>query len=146
MNRYAIGGLSASGLILIAILEGYSPTPYKDSVGIPTDGFGNTHNVGKNKTVPDHLNQLHLNTTVAGKAVSRCVKAEMTQNQYDAFVSFTFNVGEGAFCSSTLVKKFNAGDSKGACDELLRWVYAGGKKLRGLEIRRQQEHQLCLGA
>lgn len=146
MNKYVSGAgvLSAAGLILIAVMEGFSPVPYKDPVGIPTDGFGNTHDVGKNKSVPEHLNQLLLNTSSAGKAVSRCIKQPMTQNQYDAFVSFTFNVGEGAFCSSTLVKRFNAGDAEGACDELLRWVYAGGKKLKGLEARRQKERELCL--
>jgi lysozyme len=145
MNKYAISGaLSATGLILIAIMEGFSPTPYKDAVGIPTDGFGNTHNVGKNKTVPQHLEQLNRNATVAGLAVSRCITKPMTQGNYDAFVSFTFNVGEGAFCKSTLVKKFNAGDTAGACNELTRWVYAGGKKLPGLVARREKEKELCL--
>lgn len=148
------GGLSAAGLILIVAFEGFSPVPYKDSVGVWTDGFGNTNEVvpGKPVSVPQALERLERNTTIAGKAVTRCVQAEMTQGQYDAFVSFTFNVGEGNFCRSTMAKKANAGDMIGACNEFDRWMYAGGKDCRirsnncyGIVERRQKEKALCLG-
>ena len=60
-----------------------------------------------------------------------------------AFLSFAFNVGNGAFCGSTLTRKANAGDMPGACAELSRWTYAGGKQMPGLVIRRAAERQLC---
>ncbi len=61
-----------------------------------------------------------------------------------ALGSFTYNVGVGAFNSSTLLRKAKSGDLIGACNELTRWVYAGGRKLKGLVIRREAERELCL--
>jgi len=148
------GSLSAVGLILLALHEGFSPTPYKDSGGVWTDGFGNTHQVvpGKKVSVPEALERLNENASVAGKAVSRCISAPMTQNEYDAFVSFTYNVGEGAFCKSTMAKKFNAGDKVGACNEFLRWTFVAGMDCKnkannchGIVERRLKEKNLCLG-
>ena len=72
-----------------------------------------------------------------------CVKRPMNDGQKAAFLSFAFNVGNGAFCSSTLVRKANAGDMPGACAELSRWTYAGGKQLQGLVNRRAAERKLC---
>ena len=72
-----------------------------------------------------------------------CVKRPMNDGQKAAFLSFAFNVGNGAFCSSTLVRKANAGDMPGACAELSRWAYAGGKQLQGLVNRRAAERKLC---
>lgn len=124
--------------------EGYANSPYFDSGGVKTDGFGNTHNVGKNKTVPQHLAQLEKNTSEAGEAVSHCITNSMSQNQYDALVSLVFNIGSGNFCKSTLVKKFNAGDKIGGCNEIIRWDRVNGVPNKGLAKRRQQERQLCL--
>lgn len=72
-----------------------------------------------------------------------CITQPLTDGQKAAFVSFAFNVGNGAFCKSTLVRKANAGDLRGACAELSRWTYAGGKQLPGLVQRRKAERQLC---
>ena len=72
-----------------------------------------------------------------------CVRAPLTDGQRAAFLSFAFNVGDDAFCRSTLVRKANAGDFDGACAELSRWIYAGGKQLPGLVKRRAAERQLC---
>lgn len=72
-----------------------------------------------------------------------CIKQPLTNGQKAAFVSFAFNVGNGAFCGSTLVRKANAGDMPGACAQLSRWVYAGGKQLPGLVTRRAKERALC---
>lgn len=148
------GGLSAAGLLLIVSMEGFSPTPYKDTGGILTNGFGNTHNVipGKAVTVPEAFAQLERNTSVAGKAVTRCAPGTSTQGQYDAFVSFTFNTGEGNFCRSTMAKKANAGDVVGSCKEFDKWIYVAGKdcrlkesNCRGIVERRAKEKALCLG-
>jgi lysozyme len=63
---------------------------------------------------------------------------------YVAFLSFTYNVGVGAFCKSTLARKVNSGDLRGACNELPKWNRAGGRVIRGLTIRRAEERKLCL--
>ena len=69
----------------------------------------------------------------------------MRQYEYDAFVSLAYNVGENAFCKSTLVRKLNAGDYAGACREILKWDKFRGQPLRGLTMRRQDEYQKCTG-
>jgi len=144
--RKIILSLSAAGLIAIASHEAYSPKPYVDLAGIWTNGFGNTHNVIPNKgvTVPQALDQLNTNSLEAQAAVTNCITKPLTQSQFDAFVDFTFNVGSNAFCKSTVVKKFNAGDIAGSCGELKRWVYAGGKVQPGLVKRRDDEYKLCM--
>lgn len=136
--------LSAVGLITLATFEGFSSVPYKDVAGIWTNGFGNTHDATKTVTVPEALDQLEKNARDAENSVKRCITRPLTQNQYDSFVSFTYNVGGRAFCQSTLVRKFNAGDTIGACNELPRWNRAGGKVVKGLVLRREKERQLCL--
>ena len=150
MNKLAKGAitLSAAGLIALTGYEGYRSLPYQDTGGVWTDGFGNTHNVipGKAVSVPQALDRLDNNTLLAQNAVKQCLRLPMTQGQYDAFVSFTYNVGSAAFCGSTLVKRFNAGDYKGACDELLRWVYVKGQKVQGLINRREKERAMCLAS
>lgn len=145
-------GLSAIGLIMIAMHEGYSPTPYKDTGGVVTNGFGNaTISPNKPVSVVEALSDLRLNTESAGQGVSRCVTAEMTQGQYDAYVSFAYNVGINAFCKSTMVKLANQGDKVGSCNQFDRWVYVAGKdcriaknNCRGIAKRRAEEKALCL--
>lgn len=145
-------GLSAIGLILIAMHEGYSPKPYKDTGGVVTNGFGNA-TISPNRTVSvvEALSDLRLNTESAGQGVSRCVTAEMTQGQYDAYVSFAYNVGVNAFCKSTMAKLANQGDKVGSCNQFDRWVYVAGKdcripssNCRGIAKRRAEEKALCL--
>lgn len=76
--------------------------------------------------------------------VLKIVKAKLTQGQFDALVSFAYNVGSRALSTSTLLKKLNAGDIKGAADEFLRWNKAGGKVMNGLTRRREAERALFL--
>jgi lysozyme len=138
--------LSAAGLVALASWEAFRSEPYLDIGGVWTDGFGNTNNVtpGKPVTVPKALDQLLKNVKTAEEAVNTCITKPMTQGEYDAFVKFTFNVGNRAFCNSTLVRKFNASDNVGACNELSKWVYVGKKKVNGLVNRREAERKLCL--
>jgi lysozyme len=138
--------LSAAGLVALASWEAFRSEPYRDIGGVWTDGFGNTNNVqaGKSVTVPTALNQLLKNVKTAEEAVNTCITKPMTQGEYDAFVKFTFNVGNRAFCNSTLVRKFNAGDNVGACNELSKWVYVKGQRVQGLANRREAERKLCL--
>lgn len=154
MNNISRGAvaLSAAGLLMIAMHEGFSPTPYKDTGGVVTNGFGNaTITPNKSVTVVQALGDLKLNTSEAGKAVTRCITWPITQGQYDAYVSMAFNVGSGAFCKSTMARKANAGDRVGSCKEFDRWVYVAGKDCRikqnncsGIVSRRKAEKELCL--
>lgn len=148
-RRLAVAALSlsAAGLVSIANLEGFSDTAYIPIPGdVPTIGFGSTEGVrmGDTITVPKALERLMRDVGVAESAIGRCVKVPLSQSEYDAFTSFAFNVGGDAFCSSTIVKKLNAGDYDGACDELERWVYSQKRVVPGLVNRRQVEYRLCV--
>jgi lysozyme len=79
-------------------------------------------------------------------AIKRCVRVPLHQHEYDAYLSLAYNIGSAGFCNSTLVRKLNAEDYAGACGEILRWDKFQGRPLRGLTIRRQQEHRKCLGS
>lgn len=139
--------LSAAGFLGIVSYEGYAPVPYQDSGGVWTDGFGNTKSVdpAKHVSVEQALHQAGRNVTVAEGAVKRCVKVPLTQGEYDADTSLAYNIGETAFCRSTLVKKQNAGDYAGACAEFDRWNRVNGKVSRGLTRRRAAERARCEG-
>ena len=140
--------LSASTLVGIAIHEGFRSTAYTPVPGdVATIGFGTTEGVrlGDSISVERALIRLMQDATKFEKAVKRCAPVPMYQHEFSAYVSLTYNIGETAFCSSTLAKKLNAGDYKGACDQILRWDKFKGKPLAGLTKRRQQEHQMCLG-
>lgn len=80
----------------------------------------------------------------AEDAVNSKVKVGLTQNQFDALVSFVFNVGATNFSKSTLLRKLNAGDYEGAADEFHRWKHQKGKVLRGLVRRRAEESEYFL--
>ena len=79
--------------------------------------------------------------------ISKCITVPVTEGQANAFTSLAFNIGTGAFCRSTLVRKLNNFDYAGACQEILRWDKFGSppKPLKGLTNRRQQEYRQCLG-
>ena len=151
INKYRVAAASlvitASTLIGIATHEGYVGSTYLDAVGVPTIGFGETKNVKTGqKTDPVRaLIQLNESIDEHAKGMILCIKVPLSQNEFDAYLSFTYNVGVGAFCRSTMVKKLNAMDYEGACKELLKWVYAGAKPLPGLVKRREQEYKQCLG-
>lgn len=148
-QRQAVAALviSATTLVGIAVHEGYVGQTYLDAVGIPTIGFGETKGVKPGqKTTPERaLVQLLKSADEHAEGMTACIKVPLSQGEYDAYLSFTYNVGVGAFCRSTLNKKLNAGDYDGACNELLKWDKAGGKTLPGLTKRRQEEFKTCLG-
>ena len=139
--------LSAAGLLALAGFEGFRQEAYEDTGGVATIGFGSTRDVqmGDRISVTEGLARLLGDVREAEAAVDRCVKVPVSQNEYDAFVSFAFNVGGGAFCGSTLVRKLNIEDYPGACRELMRWVYDNGRKLPGLVKRRAEEYRMCAG-
>lgn len=140
--------LSGAGLIGIAVHEDWRDTAYlptKDDV--PTIGFGSTKDVklGDRITVTRGLVKLKEDATEAEKAVRKCAPVPMFQHEFDAWVSFTFNVGSGAFCSSTAAKLLNEGKYAEACAQMDRWVYQSKNVLPGLVKRRAEERKLCEG-
>lgn len=150
MNRIQIASLSLSAVALVglAVHEGYREETYLDIVGVPTIGYGTTQGVkmGDRTTPVKALERALADIQKFEGAIKQCVKVPLHQHEYDSFSSLAYNIGAGAFCRSTLVRKLNAGDYAGACNEILRWNRAGGKEVRGLTIRRQEEHKKCLGS
>lgn len=145
----AVLSLTAAGLIAIADLEGFRGEAYVPVSGdVPTIAFGHTKGVklGDTVTVAEGLNLLQQDVRVAETAVRECVKVPLFPYEFDAYVSLAYNIGGRAFCGSTLVRKLNAGDYRGACEEIKRWSFAGGKSLQGLVNRRAEEYRRCIGA
>lgn len=145
--------ISQKGLDLIKEFEGFSSKPYRDVAGVPTIGWGSTYyKDGKKVTMSDKpITEDEANSLLAyiankdfGSFINNLVKIELNQNQFDALVSFCYNLGIGNFKSSTLLKKINQGDFKGASEEFIKWNKAGGKTLDGLTRRRQKEKELFL--
>nr|DAL56024.1 MAG TPA_asm: Lysozyme [Caudoviricetes sp.] len=145
---------SDKGIFLIKGFEGCRLTAYPDpgTGGAPwTIGYGWTLPVdGKpvrpGMTIDQATADRLLKTGLVSyeNDVLKIVKVKLTQGQFDALVSFAYNVGSRALSTSTLLKKLNAGDIKSAADEFLRWNKAGGKVLNGLVRRREAERALFL--
>lgn len=149
-GRVAVGSLvlAASTLVGIAVHEGYRDTAYIPVKGdVPTIGFGTTSGVrpGDKITVDRALVKLLTDASRFEQAVKRCAPVPMHQYEFAAYVSLTYNIGEGAFCRSTLAKKLNAGDYAGACHQILVWDKFKGSPLLGLTKRRQLEFRQCIG-
>lgn len=146
---------SAKGRAAITQREGNKLTAYPDPAtgGDPwTIGVGHTSAAGPPKvvkgmkiTAADSDEILARDLKEVEKAVNESVKVRLSQNEFDALVSLAFNIGNGAFAKSTLVKKLNAGDRAGAADQFLVWNKAAGKVMKGLVTRRQDERSQFLG-
>lgn len=136
--------VSTAALGFIAGHEGTRLSAYLDPVGIPTICNGHTTGVqlGQRATFEQCNRLLALDASTAGQAVARCTHVAISQAQYDALVSFVFNVGGHAYCQSTLARKLNAGDCWGAGAQFDRWVYARGQRLPGLVKRRAGERTM----
>lgn len=148
-TRLAALSLSAAALVGIALHEGYTDQAVIPVQGdVPTIGFGTTEGVrmGDRITPPQALARALTDVQKFEGALKQCVTVPLHQYEYDAYISLAYNIGSGAFCRSTLVRKLNAEDYEGACREILRWDRFQGEPLRGLTIRRQKEHQQCMGA
>lgn len=140
--------LSAAALVGIAVHEGYRGEAYTPVAGdVPTIGFGTTQdvNLGDKITPERALVRLLKDANKFETAVRKCAPVPMFQNEFDAYVSLTYNIGPGAFCSSTIVRRLKAGDYAGACDAILMWDKFRGRPLPGLTQRRQEERAKCLG-
>lgn len=140
--------ISATGLSYIQGAEGLSYGVYLDPVGLPTVCYGHFDQrlkVGTRFSETDCLIYLKEDLAAAEKAVKELVTVPLTQGQYDALVSFTFNVGTDAFRRSALRRKLNEGKYDEAAAEFPKWIYSQGKKLRGLVNRRNNERKLFEG-
>lgn len=148
-TRVAAGGLVASAALLVSVAmnEGYVGQTYKDVVGVQTIGFGETKNVKANQTTTPvrALIQLEKSMDEHAAGMVACISAPINQGEFDAYLDLTYNIGVGAFCGSSLVKKLNTQDYAGACQEILKWTRAGGVVLPALVIRRQKEYSTCMG-
>lgn len=163
-TRRAVAALSLSAAALVGIVlhEGYTDRAVIPVPGdVPTIGFGTTTRpdgtpvqMGDRTTPPAALERALRDVQRFEGALRQCVTVPLAQHEYDALVSFSYNVGSRAFCNSTLVRKLNAGDYYGACAQLLRWRFFQGKDCAlptnarlcgGLATRRQAEYRQCLG-
>lgn len=141
------GGAIAIAAAVIPSLEGVEHKPYQDVVGVWTVCYGHTGaDIIKSKTYTEAECQALLNKDLRAVAsqVDSLIKRPIPDTTRAALYSFAYNVGAGAFRQSTLLKKINAGDTVGACNELRRWTYAGGKQWKGLMNRREIEREVCL--
>lgn len=154
----AVLALSAAGLVGIAVDESYTAKAVPDPVhgaAVPTIGFGATTGVrmGDITTPPKALARLMTDVRLYEGALRRCVTMPLHQHEYDTYVNLAYNIGAGAFCSSTLVRLLNAGQYEQACNAILMWRFAanvdcsstGNKVCAGLWSRRQRQRLQCLG-
>ena len=153
MLGIAVDEMSVSnlGVDLICGFEGKRLVAYDDGVGVWTIGFGTTIypnciKVKKGDTCTEAQAKSYMAHDLKKfeQAVNGAVNIPLNQNQFDALVSLAYNIGTGAFNKSTLVKKLNAGDIRGAADQFDVWVNAGGKRMQGLVNRRAKEKELFL--
>lgn len=154
-------GLSAAALIGIAINEGYTDRAIIPTKGdVPTVGFGTTTRPdGSPVQLGDRTNPVEALERKARDlqrfegALKSCVRVPLYQHEYDAYVDLAYNIGPGAFCGSTVVRRLNAMDYEGACDAILMWKRVGAQDCSapgnrvcwGLWQRRLATHQKCLG-
>lgn len=143
----------AAAIGAVSVFEGRSNDAYLDPVGVATICDGITQGVEMGDTATDEECDALLRQEIkkALRVLDESTEVDMPASRRAALASFIYNVGPGAFRRSTLRRKLNAGDVQGACDELLRWVYAGGRDCRdranncyGLVTRRHREREMCL--
>lgn len=143
---------SQQGIDLICGFEGYRSLAYDDGVGVWTIGYGTTrYPSGKKVAKGDVITPAQAREYMAHDlasfeaAVNQLVKVPLKQNQFDALVSLTYNIGINAFKNSTLLSKLNSGDFSGAAAQFLLWNKAGGKVMQGLVRRREGERRVFVG-
>lgn len=143
---------SNQGVELIKHYEGLRIKPYRCSAGVPTIGYGSTYYPdGIKVTMVDRpITEEEAETLLAAtllpfeREIDRMVTVPLSQGQFDALVSFSFNLGSAALRGSTLLKKLNQGDKDGAAIQFGAWVKAAGQVLPGLVKRRESERKMFL--
>ncbi|WP_131753610.1 lysozyme [Burkholderia vietnamiensis] len=147
---------AATAALLVSVVpqfEGIRYVGYRDPIGIPTKCMGDTTNVvvGQKYSDAECRASLERQLIVHAEPVLKCTPGLAGRTyQLAAAVSFAYNIGAGAYCSSSTARRFNAGDWRGACRAMNesdsgrpQWVTAGGRVLPGLVKRRAEERALC---
>lgn len=139
---------SDAGIALIKEFEGFVTLAYQDAVGVWTIGWGHTQGVTEGDRVTEEMatDMLVSDLAWAEAAVNAYVEVPLAQGQFDALVSFTFNLGTSALANSTLRRLLNQEDYVGAAGQFGRWIYAGETVLPGLVKRRAAEQALFSGS
>jgi lysozyme len=144
--RVAAGSIaiSAAALIGIAQHEGYVGQTYKDLGGVLTIGFGETSGVKEGQRTDPVRALIKLNESAEAHArgMVACITAPITQGEYDAYLSFTYNLGIGSFCRY-IAPVLNKLDYDAACKKILLFDHVGTQKVPGLTRRRQEEYEKC---
>ena len=145
--------ISRAGIQLIKRFEGVRNRPYRDCVGLWTVGVG--HLIGDGKSLPESWNRTFTEDEIDAllvrdlnrfeRGIAMQLPVPLKQCEYDALCSFVFNLGLGTLQRSTIRQALLRGDKKLAAEKLLKYCYAGGKIVKGLQIRRMGEKQLFLG-
>ena len=128
-------------------LEGVRYKPYQDVVGVWTVCYGHTGKdimLGKAYTPVECKALLDKDLNAVARQINPYITAKIPESTSAALYSFAYNVGAKSFQTSTMLRKLNQGDITGACDQLRRWTYAGGKEWKGLITRREIEREVCL--
>jgi lysozyme len=149
MSKVKIVGTGFAFLLLIlGGFEGYRTIAYRDIVGIWTICAGHTEGVkpGDRATMEECRALLSEEAREYWDEIDRLVIPPMKPREHIAFTSLAYNIGMDAFARSTLLRYANAGNMPAACLEILKWVYAKGKRINGLMKRRQAEFDICIGA
>lgn len=154
MKLRVIAALGAGALAIASAmltggdgLEGPAPVPYFDVVGVPTVCYGHTGRdivMGKQYSEAECRALLDKDLASVARQIDPAITVAIPDTTRAAFYSFAYNVGASSFKKSTLLRRLNAGDTPGACDQLRRWVYAGGQKWKGLMNRREIEREVCM--
>ena len=144
----AVGAVSGIGIALAIIpgFEGERHRVYRDVIGKATYCIGETENPqwGKVYTHEECQTLLEGRLEEFRAAMRKCVHVALPAPVEGAMLSLEYNIGAGAFCKSSIVRKLNAGDFAGACDSLMLYDRAGGRVIAGLERRRREERKVCL--
>jgi lysozyme len=136
--------ISQVGINLIKSFEGCRLTAYKDVAGVLTIGYGHTSGVRSGQTITQAQADALLVQDLKKfcDTVNANIRVPINQYQFDALVSFAYNVGATAFKTSTLLEMLNKKDYHGASNQFLLWVHAKGKVVQGLVNRRKAEKAL----
>lgn len=142
------GALMAAAVALVGTWEGVRTVAYRDIVGIPTVCFGETRGVkmGDRYTLDECKAMLGDGLVEFEHGMRACLKNPdaIPDKPYVTFLSLSYNIGTRAFCGSTVARRANAGDIRGACNAIPMWNKAGGRVVKGLVNRRAEERQICL--
>lgn len=139
---------SQQGINLIKSFEGFSSKAYRCPAGVLTIGYGHTGNVNEGDEITEQEAEGLLRSDLSKfeRDIESCVRVPLKQHQFDALVSFVYNVGIGNFQDSTMFIKINRNpDDASIADEFYKWKYAAGRFLPGLVERRKKEAELYLG-